>query len=119
MVFRFPTLKSVFSGLVVGFFLIQIVSVLISSLFPSVAVLKGGTAILLLLLVVAIIALFNIGFNLDTIKRETLIYVIILVIALGGAYYYLPQVFPQLFSISPEFSNSLRSSISSIVGGLA
>lgn len=111
-----PSLKSVFAGSIIGFFLIQILSLLISSIFPSVPILKGGLSIFLILLAVGLIALFNVGFNFDKFDRMQLIFVIIVFVLIGVAYWKLPEVFPQLFSISPETSSAIKNSIGSIVG---
>lgn len=118
MAWSFPTLKSIFAGSIIGFFIIQIISVLISNIFPSVPLLKGGMSILLILLAVGLIALFNIGFNFEKFDRLQLVFILIVFTIIGLAYWKLPTIFPNLFSISPEVSNAIRNSIGSIFGGL-
>lgn len=112
------TLKNIMIVLVGSFFLIQIASVLISTLFPSVPILKGGQAVLLMLLAIAVITLFIIGFKVDELKKkENLIFIIIVFTLVALAYWKLPEYFPQLFEISPQISNSIKQTVGSIMGG--
>lgn len=112
------TLKNIMIVLVGSFFLIQIASVLISTLFPSVPILKGCQAVLLMLLAIAVITLFIIGFKVDELKKkENLIFIIIVFTLVALAYWKLPEYFPQLFEISPQISNSIKQTVGSIMGG--
>ncbi|MEK6880357.1 MAG: hypothetical protein AABY22_12145 [Nanoarchaeota archaeon] len=111
----FPPLKNIVVGTIAGFFIIQILSILISSLFPSVPLIRGGMAILLMLLAIGIIALFNIGFNFEKFDRLQLVFVLIVFLLIGAGYYFLPQRFPGLFSISPDVSSAIKNSIASII----
>lgn len=115
MTIKFPSLKEIFAGVVISFFLVQIISVLITSIFPSVPILRGGNAILLMLLSIGIIALFNIGFNLGDFKKEQLVFIIIVFGIIAFVFWKGQDYFPNLFSISPEFSNSIKNAIGSII----
>ena len=114
---KIPEFKTVVVAFIAGFFLIQILSLLISEVFPSVPILKGGNAILIILLAVGVITLFVVSFKVDVLKKkETLIFVVIIFGMLVLAYWKLPEFFPQLFSISPEISNTIKQTIGSIFG---
>jgi len=115
--FKQLTLKNIMIVLVGGFFSIQISSLLISSLFPSIPILKGGPAILLMLLAISMITLFIIGFKVDELrKKENLIFIVIIFALVGLAYWKLPEFFPDLFNINPAFSNTIKQTIGSIFG---
>lgn len=116
MVFKFPPLKSVVVSFIAIFFAIQIVSLIISNFFPQVDVFKGGPIVLIFILGIAIISLFVLGLKFDEFKKDQLIYVILNFGLLIAAYYFLPTYVPQIFSISPEFSNTLKNTLGSIFG---
>lgn len=117
MMRNIPSFKTVAVSFIAGIFLIQILSLLISEVFPSVPILKGGNAILLILLSSAVITLFVISFKVDQLKRkETLIFLIIIFGLVVLAYWKLPEFFPQLFNIDPSFSNAAKQAIGSIIG---
>lgn len=110
--------KSIALGTIGAFIAVQIISLLLSAIFPSLGVIKGGPALLYLLLGVGIMTLFLIGTNIESLKaKETLIFVIIVFSLLGLAYWKLPSVFPQIFSISPEVSDAIRNTIGQIFSG--
>ena len=114
---KIPSFKTVAVAFIAGFFLVQILSLLISEVFPSVPLLKGGNVILVILLAVAIITLFVISFKVDELKKkETLIILIIIFGMVALAYWKLPEYFPNLFSINPEVSNTIKQTIGSIFG---
>ena len=115
--FKQFTLKNFMIALVGGFFVIQIVSLLISSTFPTVPILKGGPAILLMLLAIFIITLFIIGFKVDELKKkENLLFIVIIFGLVALAYWKLPEFFPELFSIDPLYSDVVKQTIGSVVG---
>ena len=95
----------------------QILSLLISEIWPSFPILQGGNSILLILLAIGIMALFIIGTNIEQLKRkESLIFILILFGLLGVAYWQLPIYFPQIFSISPETAQAIKLTLGSIFG---
>jgi len=117
MAYKLPSLKNITLGIIGAFFLVQILSVLINSIFPSVPLLKGGNAIFLMLLAVGIMSLFIIGTNIEQLKkRESLVFIVLLFAAIGLLYWQLPSIFPNLFQIAPEIANSIKQTIGSILG---
>lgn len=113
------SLKNIIIALVGTFFLIQIGSLLLNQVFPSIPLLKGGTALLLILIAAAVISLFVLAINLEELKRkENLIFIVIVFALVIAGFYYLPKYFPQLFSLSPEVADSVKSTIASIFGGV-
>lgn len=114
---KLPSLKTIAVSFIAGLFLVQILSLLVSEVFPSVPLLKGGNSILLLLLAVGVITLFVISFKLDELKKkETLIFIVIIFGLISLAYWKLPEYFPQLFSINPSISQIIKQTISSVIG---
>jgi len=110
------TLKNIIITLVVGFFGIQIVSLLLTQVF-GIPILKGGQALLLLLVLVGIISLFVLAINLNDLKKkETLIFVVIIFGLLLLAFWKLEFYFPQLFSINPEIARLLKLGVAQIFG---
>lgn len=110
-------LKKAIIAFVVSIFAVQIVSLGINQFFPSVPLFKGGTIVLVMLLCVAVISLFVLAINLEELKRkENLIFIVIVFALLIAGYYFLPKYLPQIFSIDPTFTNSIKSSIASIFG---
>jgi hypothetical protein len=118
MAFKLPSLRNVAIAFIASFFGFQILSLIVSTLFPSVPLFQGGSAILIMLLAVAIISLFILGLRYDELKKENLIFVILVFGLTIAGYYYLPQYFPQLFSISPEVAASVKQTVGIIFGGL-
>jgi uncharacterized membrane protein len=109
--------KKVVIGFIAGIFLIQILSLLVSSIFPSVEVIKAGNSLLIMLVAIGVITLFNVGFSVEKLKsKENLIFVVIVFGLIGLSFWKGPEYFPQIFSISPEFSESIKSNIGSIIG---
>lgn len=119
MAFKFPSLRNVVIGFVGAFFGVQILSLIISSVFTTVPVLQGGSAILLMLLAIAIMTLFVIGTRVDMLRtKETLVFVVIIFGLLAVAYWKLPETFPQIFTIDSTTSQAIRQTLGSIMGGL-
>lgn len=120
MAFKLPPdfYKKVIIAFIVGIFGIQILSLLISAIFPSVEVIKAGNSLLIMLVAIGVITLFNVGFSVEKLKsKENLIFVIIVFGLIGLAFWKGPEYFPELFSISPDFSNTIKSTLGSIIGG--
>lgn len=114
---KIPEFKTIAVAFIAAFFLIQIISLFVSAVFPSVPILKGGNAILVMLLSVAVITLFVISFKVDELKKkETLIFIVIIFGMVALAYWKLPEYFPNLFNIDPSFSQTVKKTIGSIVG---
>lgn len=122
MAFKLPQdfFKKVVIGFIAGIFAVQILSLFISAIFPSISIIKGGNTLLIMLVAIGVIALFNVSFSVEKLKsKENLIFVIAVFGLIGLAFWKGPAYFPQLFSISPDFSNSVKSTIGSIfqIGG--
>jgi hypothetical protein len=117
-----PSLKNVVIGAIGAIFLIQIISLIISALFPSVAVIKGGVAVLLMILAVGIMTLFVVGTNITqfdaTKNKTTIIFVVIVLGLVAVAYWQLPILLPQIFSIEPGISQTIKNTVGSIMGGI-
>jgi len=112
------TVKNIIIALIGTFFLIQIVSLLLSQLVPSIPLLKGGNALLLILVAAALITLFVLAIDLKEFKqKENLIFLAVIVAAIIAGFVYLPKYFPQLFVISPDVANSIKQMVGSIIGG--
>ena len=120
--FKMPTLKNVVIAVIGAIFLIQIISLIISALFPSVAVIKGGVAVLLMILAVGIMTLFVVGTNINqfdaTKNKTTIIFVVIVLGLVAVSYWQLPILLPQIFSIEPGVSQAIKNSVGSIMGGI-
>lgn len=109
------TLKNSIIAILASFFLFQILSMIISSLFPSVPVFQGGFAILLMLLCVGLISLFVLAINLEQLKqKENLIFIVIVFGLVILGYIYIPVYFPSLFSISPQASVAIKQTVGQI-----
>jgi len=118
MVFKLPKLRDVAIAFIAAFFGFQILSLIITTLFSSIPIFKGGPAILLMLLSVAVISIFILGIRYDELKtRENLIFVVLVFGLTISGYYFLPQYFPQIFSISPDVSFAIKSTVGQIFGG--
>lgn len=115
--FKDLTLRNVALAFIAGFFLIQVGSLVISSLFPSIEIFKGGPIVLVILLGIAVMSLFILGIRYDQLdNKKNLIFVVLIFGLLVAAYYFLPKYVPQIFSANPINSN-IRSVIFSIFGG--
>lgn len=115
---KFPSLKKIAIGAIGAFFLVQILSLVISALFTSIPVFQGGTAILLMLLAIGIMTLFVVGTSVDELKKkESLVFVVIVFALIGLAYWKLPDIVPDIFSISPQTSYTIQQMIGRVVGG--
>lgn len=109
--------RNVALAFIAGFFLLQIGSLVISALFPSLGLFKGGPIVLVILLGIAIMSLFILGIRFDQLDyKRNLIFVILIFGLLIAAYYFLPQYVPQIFSAN-SLNEVIRSTISSILGG--
>lgn len=116
--FEFPSLKNVAIGVIGTLFLIQIISLLVSAVFPAIDVVKGGNMVLMMLLAVGVMTLFVVGTNVERLqKKESLVFVIIVLGLIALAYWKLPTLLPQIFSIEPEISQAIKNSVGSIFGG--
>lgn len=118
MALKFPDFKTVVVGFIAGIFLIQILSLLVSAIFPSIGVIKGGTALLLMTVAMGVIGLFNVAFSVEKLKsKENLIFVVIVFALIFAAFYFGPTYFPQIFSIDPNISQSIKQTVGMIFGG--
>lgn len=117
MAFRLPSLRNVALAFIASFFGFQIISLILNTIFPSIPLFKGGATILLMLLAVAIISLFILGLRYDELQSKNLIFVVLVFGLTIAGYYYLPNYFPQLFSISPDASFVIKQTVGSIFGG--
>lgn len=118
MGWKMPKFRDVAIGFIASFFGFQILSLVISSIFPSVPLFKGGAAILIMLLAIAVISLFILGIRYDELKtKENLLFVVLVFGLTIAGYYFLPKYFPNLFSISPDVSLTIKNTIGSIFGG--
>lgn len=113
MAWKLPEFKTVVAGFIGAVIAIQVISLLISSVFTNVPVLHAGTPILIIILGVGLITLFITGFNVERLKnKENLLFVLIVFGLVIASYVYLPKYLPQIFSI--EFSNSIKQSLGAI-----
>jgi hypothetical protein len=70
-------------------------------------------------LAVGIMSLFVVGTNLEKLERKnSLVFVVIVFGLIALAFYKLPDIIPQIFSISPEISRTIQNTIGSIFGGI-
>ncbi|MFA6074120.1 MAG: hypothetical protein WC758_08435 [Candidatus Woesearchaeota archaeon] len=91
-------LKSLFITFIVAIFILQVGSIVVSKIV-DVPVLKLGFAILLILLASALSLIVNIIFNIDYLKKETIFIFFIVVGMLVALFIFLPQLYPDIFSI--------------------
>lgn len=111
-------ITNVAMAIIAALFLIQILSLLISSIFPSVGVIKGGNAILLMILGIGMITLFITGSRFEEIDiKQKLTFIIIVFALVALAYWKLPTLLPQIFSIEPGISQTIKQTVGSIFGG--
>ena len=116
MSFKLPPFKTIVLAFIAGFFGIQICSLILSSLIPSLEIFKGGPIVLIFILGIAIMSLFILGIKFDEFKKDNLIFLLLNFGLLIAAYYFLPKYLPQIFSISPEVSNTIQSTMGAILG---
>lgn len=115
---KMPTLRNIILGFIAAFFALQIVSLILTTIFPTIPLFKGGPIILVFLLAIAIMALFILGVRYDQLtQKDNLIFIVIIFALLILAYVYLPKFLPQLFSIAPDLPQVIKSTIGSIFGG--
>lgn len=115
MAFKFPDFKVIAIGFIFSLIVIQVISLLISASFPSVDIIKGGNALLVMIVGIGIVTLFQISFNLESLKdKKTLFYILIIFGLIGLAFWKGPEYFPQIFSIEPNISESIKSTIGAI-----
>lgn len=113
------TLRNVILAVLGTFFLVQILSLIINSIWPSIGVYRGGPIILVMLLCAGLMSLFMLSIKITELKKEQIIFILIIFGAVGALYFYLPSLFPNLFSISPEASQTIKQVVGQIfsVGG--
>ena len=115
---KFPSFKSIGLAVIGAFFLVQSISLLVSSVFTSIPVFRGGYIILIMLLSVGIMSVFILAINIEELRnKNNLIFIIIVFGLLALAYWKLPDYFPQIFGIDPSISAIIKNSIGSIFGG--
>lgn len=115
MVFKFPSFKTIVVGFVFSIIAIQVVSLLLNQIF-NISVIKTGNAMLIMLIGIGIVTLFNISFNLEQLKqRETLVFILIIFGLIALAFYKGQEYLPQIFSISPEVSNTIKQTVGAII----
>lgn len=114
-IFRKFTLSKFVIFIVILIFGVQIVSLMISSLFQNVPIFKGGTITVILGVFLTFVALVQVVFkgNWDRTDFLGLLFV-------GGltvlAYIYLPKLFPELFSIFGNHAVESAKQLQSILG---
>ena len=117
MAFKLPKFRDVGLVFIGGLFGFQILSLLASSLFPSIPLFRGGSILLILLVGIAFLSLFILGIKFDELKnRDNIIFVLLTFGLTIAAYYFLPKYAPSIFSISQEISSTIKNVVGSIVG---
>jgi hypothetical protein len=102
------TLKNTAIAVIASLFFLQIISMILTSFFPSIPLYKGGPVLLIILLFVGIVSLFVLSINLEALKRkENLIFVILVFSLVILGYIFLPKYYPQLFSLSPDIARTV------------
>ena len=110
-----------FEVIALSFVVIEIVSLLVSSISPSIPLIKGGYMLMLFLAVIVITYLY--GFSIRilqgefNLKRDVPLLLIIIGVV-GLLYYFLPQAIPQLFSIEGTSGQSVRDFLAGNIGSV-
>jgi hypothetical protein len=108
------TIRNSIIAVISTFFLVQIVSLILNSLFPSLGVFRGGPIIIIMLLCATIMSLFLLAIKITDLKKEQIIFIVIVFGAVAALYYYLPILVPSIFSISPEASQTIKQTVGQI-----
>lgn len=95
--FKNISIGAIFTFILAGLILTQVVSLLVSSIFSSVPALRTGSLLILLSAGMTMIFLAKVVFSGNFGKMDILGLLILGTITIG-MYYYLPQFFPELFS---------------------
>lgn len=100
----------------IAFAVIQGISWLLSELniFP---IIKGGWFLLLMLAVIGLTTLFSLGRNITTLElKKNLLFIILVLGAIGASFIFLPDIIPQIFSASGlEFQKVLEEVLTTIM----
>jgi len=86
--------------LMVGLVIVQVSSLVVSKII-NIPVIKLGNVILIILLASFLALLVNVSFNFKQLKREDIFFFFVIVGFLVLSYIYIPQYFPEIFSIIP------------------
>jgi len=109
--------KKFFQSLVLGFVAVQLISLVISYLFPDMQLIKGGYILFLFLFTILITTTFTLGKKIGelNLKRDGpfILFVFLSVIAL---FILIPKIVPEIFSsFSIELGRIFEDSINSII----
>jgi len=109
--------KKFFQSLVLGFVAVQLISLVISYLFPDMQLIKGGYILFLFLFTILITTTFTLGKKIGelNLKRDGpfILFVFLSVIAL---FILIPKIVPEIFStFSIELSRIFEDSINSVI----
>ncbi len=113
---RFNTQKF-FIALLVAFLAVQLISWIASEYFPEVQILKGGTMLLLFLVVIGIISLFVLGKQLGQLDlKKDFLFILLVFGAIIALFIFLPAIIPQIFSVRGlEMGDFLKEIIAAIM----
>jgi len=107
--------------ILISFILIEAVSYIVSQ-YSDYPILKLGWLLSLSLIIIAMSSLFTLGISIDTMKKESIIFILIVVAAVLALLFFLPQIIPEIFSAyNPsgiEYSNLMKQNLNSILGGI-
>ena len=108
-----------FQVVAISFILIEILSWLLSSISPSIPLLRGGWVLIIFAVIILLTYLFSLSLNISQIqlKRDIPILIIILGV-IGLLYFFLPQIVPQLFSIGGSTYQGVRDFLVNGVGSI-
>lgn len=110
-----------FQTILISFLLIETISFLLYK-FADVPLLKIGWLIMLSLIIVGISTLFTLGISIGELNKNSLIFILIVLAAILALIFFLPQILPEIFSIynpsSIQYSEIIKSSLNSILGGI-
>lgn len=106
--------KKYFQAILISFLVIQAGSFLLHTIY-NMPLLKMGWLLMLSLVIILITTLYTLGINFNQLNKKSLIFVGIVFIGVIALMFFIPKLVPEIFSI--QYSELIKSSINSIVGG--
>jgi|TARA_Y100000034_G_scaffold114936_1_gene151541 hypothetical protein len=113
--FRAFSIQKLFIFVAITIFLVQVVSLAITSVFSDVPLIKTGNLVLILSVALTFVFLANVGFS-GEFKRTDILGIVLLGGITVAIYIYGGQLFPEIFSIVGDSALNSAQSLQSSIG---
>lgn len=104
------TIKEIIIAIFLSYFVVTILNILVSKLFPQIPIFKSGVALILIMIAVLVVLLFTLASD-GNFSKEDMQMTLLIIAIMVGIYFVVKHFIPGLFSIFPDETKQIFDSI--------